>query len=111
MPGAFQSRGVTEPQREGGPLAVDEVFIEPDFDVSNFAGIGGKTEIHGNDDKTGKALYVYLYTKVWKEVEVLNPRTGLVEIQKVQTVHVTKATRHCNIFEDVDTGLTRYPIA
>ena len=23
---AFQSRGVTEPQREGGPLAVDEVF-------------------------------------------------------------------------------------
>ena len=29
----------------------------------------------------------------------------------VTTVHVTKATRDCNIFEDVDTGLTRYPIA
>ncbi len=41
--------------------------ITADFDVSNFAGIGGKTELHGDDDKTGKALYVYLYTKVWKE--------------------------------------------
>ncbi len=98
-------------KREAKYYSSDEVFIESDFEVSNFAGIGGKTEIHGDDDKTGKALYVYLYTKVWKEIEVLNPRTGLVEIRKVQTVHVTKATRHCNIFEDVDTGLTRYPIA
>ncbi|MBR0161161.1 MAG: hypothetical protein IJQ02_07790 [Oscillospiraceae bacterium] len=101
------------PHGEGGsPTGMtDEVFIEPDFEVSNFAGIGGKTEIHGDDDKTGKALYVYLYTKVWKEENYVNQRTGLVEIRKVQTVHVTKATRNCNIFEDVDTGLTRYPIA
>lgn len=31
--------------------------------------------------------------------------------QLVTTVHVTKATKSCVIFEDVDTGLTRYPIA
>ena len=85
--------------------------IVADFEVSNFAGIGGRTELHGDDDKTGKALYVYLYTKVWKEESYVNQRTGLVEARKVQKVHVTKATRHCNIFEDVDTGLTRYPIA
>ena len=31
MPGACQSRGVTEPQRDGGPpLAVDEVLTEVD---------------------------------------------------------------------------------
>ena len=29
----------------------------------------------------------------------------------VTTVHVTKATKNCVIFEDVDTGLSRYPIA
>ena len=31
--------------------------------------------------------------------------------KKVQTVHVTKATRSCVIYEDIDTGLSRYPIA
>ena len=35
----------------------------------------------------------------------------MTEKRRVQTVHVTKATKHCNIFEDVDTGLSRYPIA
>ena len=88
-----------------------DIQITADSELYNFSGIGGKTEIHGDDDKTGKALYVYLYTKVWKTEQYINPKTGLVELRKVQTVHVTKATRHCNIFEDVDTGLSRYPIA
>ena len=90
---------------------VEKPDIRADSELYNFAGVGGKTEIHGNDDKTGKALYVYLYTKVWKTEQYINPKTGLVELRKVQTIHVTKATRHCNIFEDVDTGLSRYPIA
>ena len=89
----------------------DKDNIRPDAETYNFTGIGGKTEIHGDDDKTGKALFVYLYTKVWKDEQYINPKTGLVESRKVQTVHVTKATRHCNIFEDVDTGLSRYPLA
>ena len=87
------------------------IHITADAETTNFTGVGGKTEIRGDDDKTGKALFVYLYTKVWKEEQRINPRTGLTEMRKVQTVHVTKATRHCNIFEDVDTGLTRYPLA
>ena len=94
-------------QKEGP----DKDIIRPDAETYNFTGIGGKTEIHGDNDKTGKALFVYLYTKVWKDEQYINPKTGLVEIRKVQTVHVTKATRHCNIFEDVDTGLSRYPLA
>ena len=94
-------------QKEGP----DKDIIRPDAETYNFTGVGGKTEIHGDDDKTGKALFVYLYTKVWKDEQYINPKTGLVEIRKVQTVHVTKATRHCNIFEDVDTGLSRYPLA
>ncbi len=95
-------------KKKEGP---DKDIIRPDAETYNFTGIGGKTEIHGDDDKTGKALFVYLYTKVWKDEQYINPKTGMVEILKVQTVHVTKATRHCNIFEDVDTGLSRYPLA
>lgn len=110
-------------------------------------GVGGETEIVGDDDKTNKALYVYLYTKVTKEENVIDKETGLPKTepvldengdpipekdkkgkpildfegnpvfktkplkQMVTSVHVTKATRNVNIFEDVDTGLSHYPIA
>ena len=110
-------------------------------------GVGGETEIIGDDDKTNKALYVYLYTKVTKEEPVIDEETGLPKMEPVvdengdpvpekdkkgkpvldfqgnpifktrplkkmvTSVHVTKATRSVNIFEDVDTGLTHYPIA
>lgn len=110
-------------------------------------GVGGETEIVGDDDKTNKALYVYLYTKVTKEEDVTDEETGLPKTEPVvdangdpvpetdkkgkpildmdgnpiyktkpvkkmvTSVHVTKATRTVNIFEDVDTGLAHYPIA
>ena len=116
--GAFARKG-TAAYAQGAPSELNsngvsldrDIQITADSELYNFSGVGGKTEIHGDDDKTGKALYVYLYTKVWKTEQYINPKTGLVELRKVQTVHVTKATRHCNIFEDVDTGLSRYPIA
>ena len=121
--------------------------ISPDYDTRWQAAIGGKTELMPEDDRTGKALYVYLYTKVTKEKEIIDEETGLPVMEDeedadgnpipltdkngkevigadgkpmykqkprkelVTTVHVTKATRSVNIFEDVDTGLSRYPIA
>ena len=61
------------------------------------AGMGGGIEPE-EDGEDGKALYLYMYEKrVGKNGE--------------KTVHVTKATRSCVIYEDVDTGLSRYPIA
>lgn len=76
--------------------AVDE-DIQPDMEVDGMAGQGGRLELTGGDG--GKALYVYLYTKAE------DPDTG------EWTVHVTKATRSAVIYEDVDTGLSRYPVA
>lgn len=66
--------------------------ISADGEVFDQVGIGGRTELSGDVDN-GKALYVYMYEK------------------KNGTVHVTKATRTSVIYEDVDTGLSRYPIA
>ena len=126
---------------------IERNTIQPDSDWTWQAGVGGQTELIISDDNTGKALYVYMYSKVTEEKEIIDEETGLPEMedvldekgnpvpmkdkdgkpvigpdgapiyerQKVKrlvtSVHVTKATRTCNIFEDVDTGLTRYPIA
>ena len=121
--------------------------IQPDYDTQWQAGIGGDHELIPDDDGHGKALYAYMYYKVTKEEDVIDPKTGMPMTetvtdskgnpvaatdddgkpiikgdgtpvyktkkvkQLVTSVHVTKATKTCTIFEDVDTGLTRYPIA
>ena len=128
-----------------GDKSMIESEIQPDAEYQWFTGVGGRTEIT-SDDGNGKALFVYMYTKVAKEVDQLdengdpvyedvldkdgNPvyetdksgrqvldANGLpVPKRKVSkviqtSVHVTKATRTAIIFEDVDTGMSRYPIA
>lgn len=119
--------------------------IQPDSENDKMPGIGGKTELIESDG-TGKALYVYLYTKVPEVKEqrdangdpvfedvldaegnpvyettedgapVLDAEGMPVPKRRkatcvVTTVHVTKATKTAVIYEDVDTGLTSYPIA
>ena len=79
--------------REEGSL--DE--LRPDGDYVFQSGVGGRTELE-EDAEDGKALYVYMYEK----------RSGK---DGVATVHVTKATKSCVIYENIDTGLSRYPIA
>ena len=116
-----------------------ESEFQPDQENQDFTGVGGRTEIISDDN--GKALYVLLYTKTSKEVDKLDgegnpvyedvlddkgepvyedgvldaygepvPKRKAVRVIET-TVHVTKATRTAIIYEDVDTGLTRYPIA
>ena len=127
-------------------IEMDCEQIVPDSDNTYQAGIGGKHELAPDDARTGKALYVYLYTKkrVYKDVlddkgnPVMEPvlddkgepiqekdENGVPIVgaddepvykmkpakKLVTSVHVTKATKTAVIFEDVDTGLTRYPIA
>lgn len=84
--------------------------LEPDSEYGFQAGSGGKVELEPGDGE-GKALYVYLYTKVPRRETVEDPVTGERRERTVATVHVTKATRTAVIFDDVDTGLTRYPVA
>lgn len=49
--------------------------FQPDAEYNEQAGSGGKLEIT-SDDGTGKALYVYLYTKVTTEEPVMDENTG-----------------------------------
>ena len=124
---------------ESKPDTMESEF-QPDQENQDFTGIGGRTEII-SDDGNGKALYVLLYTKTSQEVDKLDeegnpvyedvlddkgepvyedgvldaygepvPKRKAVRVIET-TVHVTKATRTAIIYEDVDTGLTRYPIA
>ena len=79
-----------------------ESFIQPDSETDGQAGQGGSQELHGADENE-KCLFVYLYEKRAHR----DPDTG----ESVTTVFVTKATRTAVIYENVDTGLTRYPIA
>lgn len=87
---------VEQLQEEAKAYGGDHLDIQPDSEYDGMAGQGGQIELTG--DETGKALYVYLYTKVRNE-------------DGEETVHVTKATRSAVIYEDIDTGLSRYPIA
>ena len=82
--------------------AEPESFIQPDSETDGQAGQGGAQELHGADENE-KCLYVYLYEKRAHR----DKDTG----ERVTTVFVTKATRTAVIYENVDTGLTRYPIA
>ena len=138
----FYKSGTANEQR-GEALSAQ---IQPDADWDKMPGVGGKTEIIESDQGTGKALYVYMYTKVCREEEMRNADGELVYEDEydaegnpvyetgedgapilddmeqpvpkrkpakrlVTTVHVTKATKTAVIYEDVDTGLSLYPIA
>lgn len=120
--------------------------IRVDRDTYWQAGSAGKTELIGDDDKTGKAIFMYYYTKKSKEEKLFdidgnpvmekvldsegNPVIDTTEdgfpiydadgnpVYKEKqateiktTVWVSKHTKHVDIFEPVDTGLTYYPVA
>ena len=146
----FEAEQFAKTSTKRGGEAEQEMVINslnPDAEWQWQAGIGGRTEIQWQDDKTGKALYGILYTKVTTEETVLDEETGqpkrepvlddngepvqeksedgrpmvdtngepvykMKDMKRLVTsVHVTKATRQMTVYEDVDTGLSRYPIA
>ena len=123
-----------------------DVQFQPDANYDKMPGVGGKTEIVESEQGTGKALYVYMYTKVAREEDMVDAEGNVVyedvldangeptfetgddgepildaeglPIPKrravkhiVTTVHVTKATKTAVIYEDVDTGLSLYPVS
>ena len=74
--------------------ATGEILQEPVFDKNGDAVL--------ETDEKGNVLLDAFGEPVVKTRDVM---------RRVERVHVTKATRDAVIFEDVDTGLSRYPIA
>ena len=146
----WEARQFAKSESKGGGKAEEGILIDSMNSDSEWqwqSGVGGRTEIMKIGDKTGKALYGILYTKVTTEEPVINEETGMQEMIQVlddngdpipeetedgkpvldvegnpvykmkgatrliTSVHVTKATKSRIIYEDVDTGLSRYPIA
>ena len=67
--------------------------VETDTEWQYMVGDNGKVEVDA--DKYGKALYIIVYKKD----------------KKTKTIHATKLTKTAYMYNDIDTGLTRYPIA
>lgn len=132
-------------KQKRGEHYVPEGGIQVDSETQDMPGSGGQIEINP-DDKAGKCLFCYLYTKETKEEtvtdadgnpvmeDVLDEEGNPVQEkdqngkplydmygepvykqraakEMVTRVLVTKATRSCVIYEDVDTGMSLYPIA
>ena len=84
--------GVASLREEAARWGHDPDAIVPDAETRDFPSVGGRTEIPG--DRDGKALYVLLYAR-----------------DPGGTVRVTKTTRTAVLYEDIDTGLSIYPLA
>lgn len=68
-------------------------LVVGDNNTGQQAGANAKIEIESND-KTDKAEFIIAY---WYD-------------SKTETIHKTKSTESAYIYEDIDTGLTEYPV-
>lgn len=75
---------------------------------SDNAGDMGKIEIDA--DEFGKAQYIILYRKKKMPKTSVNS-AGRKEITEVETVWASKSTQKGYIYEEIDTGLSKYPVA
>jgi hypothetical protein len=90
--------------------------IESDKNYNEQSGDSGKIEVES--DAYGKALYIIVYRK--KKVKrpqvdemgmPMIDEQGKPLMEEVETIMATKSVENAYIFKDIDTGLSRYPVA
>lgn len=82
--------------------------IESDNDTTYQSSYNARIEADGTDSK--KATYIIVYKK--KKVKRTAPNEMGVPIEKeVTTIVASKCTQNAYIYEEIDTGLSVYPIA
>ena len=89
--------------------------IKPDNDTEYQSSDFADAEIEIEEDNEKKALYIYYYEKKKvkqkvKRTDELTQQTIEVE-EETEKVFVSKCTKDAIIYENVDLGTTRYPIA
>jgi hypothetical protein len=80
-------------------MMVDSTDVSEDNTTFDSAGDSGKIEVDA--DGYGKAQYIILYEK----------RKIMKDGQEVETVFATKSTEKAYIYEEWDTGMSKYPVA
>lgn len=83
--------------------------ISTDNEWQYQAGTMADIEVEG--DESGKALYIIVYRKVKQQVESIDPMTGVPNVETKTTITASKSVRGDYIYKDIDTGLSRYPVA
>ena len=84
---------VEELKKEAESYKAKDANITDDRDTAEQVGQGGEIEIEG-DNGTGKATYIIIYKK-----------------GKNGNILVSKSVQSAYIYQDIDTGLKRYPVA
>jgi hypothetical protein len=83
--------------------------IQADKEYNYQAGNAGQIEVEA--DESGKALYIIVYRKKTETVESIDPKTMLPKSEVKTTITASKSVRGAYIYKDIDTGLSRYPVA
>lgn len=80
--------------------------------------MGDNAKIEVDSDEYGKALYIIVYrkkkvkrTKKDKQGNPLKDTNGQEVTEEVETITATKSVQSAYIYQDIDTGLSSYPIA
>jgi hypothetical protein len=85
--------------------------IQPDKEYQYQAGEAAHIEVEASDIEAGKALYIIVYRKKTEQVEGIDPVTMMPVSETKTTITASKSVRGAYIYKDIDTGLSRYPIA
>jgi hypothetical protein len=83
--------------------------IQADKEYQYQAGEASQFEVEA--DEGGKALYIIIYRKKTETVEGIDPVTMMPTSETKTTITASKSVRGSYIYQDIDTGLSRYPVA
>lgn len=85
-----------------------EESITSDTNYQYQSGLASRIEVKG--DESGKALYIIVYRKVKKSREVMGADNQPVT-EEYTTITASKSVENAYIYQDIDTGLSSYPVA
>lgn len=71
---------------------------------------GNEATIEVDSDESGKAQYIIVYRKVKKKRKTMDPM-GIEIDEEYTTVTASKSVENAYIYQDIDTGLSDYPVA
>lgn len=83
--------------------------IKADSNYTRMASHNSRTEVQG--DEAAKAEYIIVYRKVKQTRKKLDSMSGAEIDEEYETIMASKSVENAYIFKDIDTGLSRYPVA